>query len=93
MEVKEFAQTATALSAMSHQLRLTIVSLLGQGEVSVQDLNHHLGTSQSNVSQHLAVLWEAGVVRFRKDGNKVFYRLSDHRILQALSNLQQTIKP
>jgi predicted transcriptional regulator len=49
-------QAARAMKAMSHPLRLKILCVLGSSEVSVQDIVEAVGTSQSNISQHLAIL-------------------------------------
>ncbi len=43
-----------------------------------------MGTSQSNISQHLAILREKGVLKTRKDANRVYYRVGDERILQLI---------
>jgi len=58
---------------------------LGDQESSVQDLVEAVGTSQSNVSQHLAVLREQGILEARKDANKVFYKVSDARVLKMIA--------
>jgi DNA-binding transcriptional ArsR family regulator len=59
-------QASRALKAMSHPLRLKILCVLGDKEVSVQDIVENVGTSQSNISQHLAILRDKGVLRTRK---------------------------
>jgi DNA-binding transcriptional ArsR family regulator len=81
-------QAARALKAMSHPLRLKILCVLGPGEVSVQEIVDAVGTSQSNVSQHLAVLRDKGVLRARKDANRVFYRVGDERTLQLIGMMR-----
>ncbi|MDE1715133.1 metalloregulator ArsR/SmtB family transcription factor, partial (plasmid) [Chromobacterium amazonense] len=65
------------MKAMSHPLRLKIISVLEDREVSVQDIVEQVGTSQSNISQHLAIMRDKGVLRTRKDANRVFYRVGD----------------
>ena len=72
-----------ALKAMGHPLRLKILCILaGASEISVQDLGERVGTSQSNISQHLSILRDKGILDSRKDANKVFYRIGDDKILQ-----------
>ena len=58
--------------------------MLGGDEVSVQDIVDNVGTSQSNISQHLAILRDKGVLCTRKDANRVFYRVSDPRTLKLV---------
>jgi ArsR family transcriptional regulator len=66
-----------SLKAMSHPLRLKILCTLGNREVCVQGIVDNVGTSQSNISQHLAILRDKGILSSRKDANKVFYRVGD----------------
>jgi DNA-binding transcriptional ArsR family regulator len=80
---------ARAMKAMAHPLRLKILCVLGGTEVSVQDIVEAVGTSQSNISQHLAILRDKGVLRARKDANRVFYRVGDERTLQLLGMMRE----
>lgn len=79
---------ARALKAIAHPLRLKILCVLGSGEECVQDIVDAVGTSQSNISQHLAILRDKGVLRTRKDANRVFYRVADTRTLQLISMMR-----
>ena len=81
-------QASRAMKAMSHPLRLKILCVLGDKEVSVQEIVDHVGTSQSNISQHLAILRDKGVLRTRKDANRVFYRVGDTRTLKLLGMMR-----
>ena len=78
-------QASRAMKAMSHPLRLKILCVLGDQEVSVQDIVDQVGTTQSNISQHLAILRDKGVLRTRKDANRVYYRVGDTRTLRLIS--------
>ena len=81
-------QASRAMKAMSHPLRLKILCVLGDQEVSVQDIVNNVGTSQSNISQHLSILRDKGVLRTRKDANRVFYRVGDPRTLKLISMMR-----
>jgi len=78
-----------ALKAMAHPLRLKILCVLGEREVSVQEIVDCVGTSQSNISQHLAILREKGVLRTRKDANRVYYRVGDERTLTLIGMMRE----
>lgn len=78
-------RASLALKAMSHPLRLKILCVLGDQEISVQDIVERVGTTQSNISQHLAILREKGVLCTRKDANRVYYRVSDPRTLRLIA--------
>jgi ArsR family transcriptional regulator len=81
-------RASRALKAISHPLRLKILCTLGDDEVSVQDIVDQVGTSQSNISQHLAILRDKGILDSRKDANRVFYRVSDARLLQLVAMMR-----
>jgi len=72
------------LKAIAHPLRLQILCFIGKKEVSVQDIVASVGTSQSNVSQHLSVLRAKGVVATKKISNRVFYRVESATVLQMM---------
>ena len=78
-----------ALKAIAHPLRLKILCVLGNDELSVQEIVDCVGTSQSNISQHLAILREKYVLRTRKDANRVFYRIGDERMLTLIGMMRE----
>ncbi len=80
---------ARALKAIAHPLRLKILCVVGDQEACVQEIVEAVGTSQSNISQHLAILREKGVLLTRKDANRVFYRVGDQRTLQLVGMMRE----
>lgn len=80
---------ARSLKAMSHPLRLKILCTLGDQEVSVQEIVDSVGTSQSNISQHLAILRDKGILSSRKDANRVYYRIADPRTLRLICMMRE----
>lgn len=90
MQHKDDVETAArALKAISHPLRLQILCVVGDQEVCVQDIVEAVGTSQSNISQHLAILRDKAVLQTRKDANRVFYRVADQRTLQLICLMRE----
>lgn len=85
---EDIDRASRSLKAMSHPLRLKILCTLRDQEVSVQDIVDNVGTSQSNISQHLAILRDKGILASRKDANRVYYRVGDARTLQLISMMQ-----
>mgnify|MGYP006112192845 FL=1 len=81
-------RASRSIKAMSHPLRLKILCILGDSEFNVQDIVDTVGTSQSNISQHLGILKDKGVLATRKEANKVFYRVSDERTLKLLEMMR-----
>jgi ArsR family transcriptional regulator len=82
-------RASRSLKAMSHPLRLKILCTLGGQEVSVQEIVEQVGTSQSNISQHLAILRDKGILASRKDANRVYYRVSDFRTLKLIGMMRE----
>ena len=80
---------ARSLKAISHPLRLKILCVVGDQEVCVQDIVDAVGTSQSNISQHLGILRDKGVLQTRKDANRVYYRVADPRTLQLVGMMRE----
>ena len=77
-------EASAAMQAIAHPLRLKILCLLGGQELSVLEIVDAVGTSQSNISQHLAVLRGEGILEPRKHANKVYYRIADARVLKII---------
>jgi ArsR family transcriptional regulator len=63
---------------------LKILCVIGKDEACVQEIVDAVGTSQSNVSQHLAIMRDKGVLATRKEANRVYYRVADPRTLQLV---------
>ena len=86
---KDVETASRSLKAMSHPLRLMILCKLGEDEFSVQDIVDNVGTSQSNISQHLAILRDKGILSARKDANKVFYKVTDFKTLKLIDMMRE----
>ena len=86
---KDVETASRSLKAMSHPLRLMILCKLGEEEFSVQDIVDNVGTSQSNISQHLAILRDKGILSARKDANKVFYKVADFKTLKLIDMMRE----
>ena len=71
---------ARRFRAISEPLRIRMLDLLRDGELSVTELADQLGASQQNVSKHLGVLVDAAMLARRKEGNHVYYRIADEGV-------------
>jgi DNA-binding transcriptional ArsR family regulator len=74
------ATTADAFNAVAEPRRRQILDALADGELPVNDLVRRLGLAQPQVSKHLRVLREVGVVDVRGDGRRRLYRLNGHAL-------------
>ena len=77
---EEFTILADFFSVFSDSTRLKIISALSEKELCVHELSSLLKMKQPSISQHLKTLWQARVVKKRKVGLHVFYRLDDEHI-------------
>jgi ArsR family transcriptional regulator, virulence genes transcriptional regulator len=81
-------RSAAVARALGDPKRLCVLESLAGGEVSVGDLAMRVACQVPNMSQHLSVLRSAGLVTARRDGNIVYYRLADPKVLEACLLLQ-----
>jgi DNA-binding transcriptional ArsR family regulator len=65
---------------LSEPFRLRLIKLVGEGEMSVTELTTRLHTSQPNVSKHLKILSDSGILRREQRGNAVYYTIADRSI-------------
>lgn len=81
---------SSSLKAASHPLRLKIMCLLEKTEMTVQEIVDHVGTTQSNISQHLGLMRDKGLLSSHREANRVYYRLAESRLalLHACSSLR-----
>ncbi|MDJ0705461.1 MAG: metalloregulator ArsR/SmtB family transcription factor [Leptolyngbyaceae cyanobacterium MO_188.B28] len=70
-------QVAEYFSVLSEPMRLRLLNLLKDGEKCVQDLVEATSTSQANVSKHLKVMLQAGILTRRSEGTSAYYSVSD----------------
>ena len=86
-----FELHADICKTLSNPLRLKIINELQEGEKTVNVLAKALGVRQANLSQHLAVLRQRGVVITRKEGSNIFYHISNSKIIQACNLMREVL--
>ena len=90
----EAGEAVSLLKAMANQSRLLILCYLAEaGEMSVGELVHRVGLSQSALSQHLAKLRDEGLVSTRKEAQTVYYSVCDPKAGQLLALLHDLFCP
>ncbi len=80
------------MKALAHPVRVLIVSALMEGDRCGCELNELAAIDQSNISRHLAVLKQAGIIADRRAGMRVFYHLSTPCILKAFECAAEIIR-
>ena len=87
-----FQKQADVAKAIAHPLRIAIIDFLKDGRQCVCDIAEHIGSERSNVSRHLSVMVNAGVLDYRKEGLKVIYKLKTPCILEFFSCVSRVLK-
>jgi DNA-binding transcriptional ArsR family regulator len=77
--------------SMAHPMRLAIVDLLNRKDMSAAALLRELGTSKANLSKHMAILIQAGIVDSMRDGRQVSYRLTYPEINEACTIMRSIL--
>lgn len=88
LDARVLLDAAEMIRALGHPVRLRIVECLEDGERTVSDLQGALRAPQAAVSQQLARMRAAGIVRGRRDGVNVHYSIADERVVQMLNCLR-----
>lgn len=76
---------------MAHPKRIQILRMLKGGEKTVNELAKLTGIPQANMSQHLALLRQFGLLNTRREGTSIFYSISDPRIVEACELVRSCI--
>lgn len=88
MQKTEINDTAALLKAMAHPIRLEILCRLQGGELSVGELQATVQTTNGNISQHLAILRNQGIIACRREANFIYNRISDPQVAALMASLQ-----
>jgi DNA-binding transcriptional ArsR family regulator len=90
-QAEVYARHAEMCKVFSHPLRLQILNTLRDKEMSVSDMADRLGVAIGNLSQHLNMMKHRRVLGTRKDGNIVYYRLANPKILDAFDLIREIL--
>ena len=91
MEEKIFEMHAEVCKSMANPVRLKIMSLLREGEKSVEELRKQLELPKANLSQHLGVLRQRGIVSSRRAGLSVYCKVTNPKMIKACDILREVL--
>lgn len=86
-----FALHAEVCKTLADPKRLRIINVLRDGEMAVGEMARRLGLRQANLSQHLMLLRERGVVATRRQGLNIYYSLASPKIVQACDLMREVL--
>ena len=82
---------ADVCKTLSSPARLRIIDVLKGGELSAGEICAAVGARKANVSQHLAVMRERGIVEARRSGTTIYYRLTNPKVVQAFQLMREVL--
>lgn len=88
MEYQQVENLSNLLKSISHPIRLKILCLLQDRELTVGAIRSEVKTSHANVSQHLSILRNQGIIDFRKDANFIYNRIADERMTELIKSMR-----
>ncbi len=91
MEGQIYAYHAEMCKVFSHPKRLELINILRDKEMSAGELRERLGLAPANLSQHLTMMRERHILASRKEGNMVYYRIANPRLLDAFDLLREIL--
>ena len=87
-----FEKQAAIAKAIAHPMRVAVLEFVKSGEQCVCDIAASVGSERSNLSKHLSIMVNAGVLASRKDGLKVMYRIKTPCVLKFLDCIKECLK-
>lgn len=88
MEHTQIEEVAQLLKSIAHPIRLKILCLLRDKELSVGEIHREIKTTHANITQHLKILRNQGIISYHKDANFIFNRIADKRINVLIHSIQ-----
>lgn len=96
MKMKEgnkeiYALHAEVCKALAHPLRIEVIDLLQKGELCFSDILERTGGLKSNLSQHLSIMTNSGILNVRKDSRCNYFKLSSSKVAKACSLMREVL--
>jgi DNA-binding transcriptional ArsR family regulator len=88
MNTEQISGLAAILKSISHHFRLQILCLLQDKEMTVGEISKAIKTTDANISQHLSILRQQGIIGTRKQANFIYNRIIDDRFTRLIETMQ-----
>ena len=85
---EDIERACRSIKGIAHPIRLEVLCILGDREMAVKDLAAACDTSQSNISSHLGILRDCGILEARRESHHVYYKISDPRMLRLMDMMR-----
>ena len=91
MEDQIYSYHADMCKVFSHPKRLEVINALRDGEMTVTELSQKLGLAIGNLSQHLSMMKERRILLSRKEGNLVYYRIANSKLIPCFDMMREML--
>ena len=91
MEDQIYAYHAEMCQVFSHPKRLEVINILRDGEMTVTELSQKLELTPGNLSQHLSMMKERHILLSRKEGNLVYYRIANPKLIRCFDMMREML--
>lgn len=91
MNKEIFELQASICQTMGNAKRLEIISLLGDGELTVGDITEKMGVRMANLSQHLSIMKAKGILLSRREGVNIYYRIANPKVVKACALMEEVM--
>ncbi len=83
---------ADVCKALAHELRIEVIDVLKDKELTFSEITKKTGVAKSNLSQHLTVMVQKGILIHRKEGLYVYYKLASTKVYKAFHIMREVLK-
>jgi len=91
VDKRVFEMQAEICKMFGNRWRLEIIYHLKEGERPVHELSDLMGISQSNLSQHLSVMRQAGILEMRREGTYILYKIKNKKVIKACGTMREVL--
>ena len=84
LDIEKLEMAASKLRAIAHPMRIAIIDLLNDNQLSVTEIYEHLNIEQASASHHLNILKSKGVLSSKRNGKKIFYSLKNQTLTEII---------
>ena len=84
LDIDKLEMAASKLRAIAHPMRIAIIGLLNDNQLSVTEIYENLNIEQASASHHLNILKSKGVLSSRRNGKKIFYSLKNQTLTEII---------
>jgi ArsR family transcriptional regulator len=91
MEKRIYEMHASICNVFSNPKRLEIIDLLRDGEKSVNELSELAEIPQANLSQHLTLMRQRGILETRRDGVNIYYSIANPKVIKAFEIMREVL--